>query len=104
MTGLANLTLDLNAKRVQILKEALPGVRLIATLGTPEDPALGLATEQFRGEIEQAGLVVGLQGRQFTGRSAADLPGALHAMEKDGLQAFIVHHTGALVSAVGAQD
>ena len=103
MTGLANLTLDLNAKRVQILKEALPGVRLIATLGTPEDPALGLATEQFRGEIEQVGSMLSLQVRHFTVRTAADLPSAFHAMKKDGVQALIVQHTGALFWTERAQ-
>jgi putative ABC transport system substrate-binding protein len=36
MTGLADLTLDLNAKRVQLLHEMLPDIRLVATLSDPD--------------------------------------------------------------------
>ncbi len=89
MTGLADLTLDLSSKRVQFLKEVLPGVRLISTLGTLDDPG----TERLRFEIDQAAAAQGLQVRHFTVRTADDLPGAFDAIKKGGFQAFIVMQT-----------
>jgi putative tryptophan/tyrosine transport system substrate-binding protein len=86
MTGLASLTLELNAKRIQLLKEALPGIRRVSTLSTPDDAGAA----KFRAEIEQAGMGLGLQVRHFTVGMAADLPGTLAAMKKAGLQAFVV--------------
>jgi putative ABC transport system substrate-binding protein len=89
MTGLADLFLALNAKRLQILKETLPGVRLVATL-IPHDDS---ETERFRGEIEGAAAALGLQVRHFTVRTAEEVPGALEAMKKSDVQAFVVMQT-----------
>ncbi|MGH2359093.1 MAG: ABC transporter substrate-binding protein [bacterium] len=89
MTGLADLFIVLNAKRLQILKETLPGVRLVATLIVHDDPE----TERFRGDIEGAAATLGLKVRHFTVRTAGDLPGALAAMKKNGIQAFVVMQT-----------
>jgi ABC-type uncharacterized transport system substrate-binding protein len=86
MTGLADLTLDLTAKRVQILTETLPGVRLVSALSTPDDPG----SERFRSEIEQVATTLGLQVRHFMAGTANELPGAFEAMKKDGLQAFVI--------------
>lgn len=89
MTGLADLFLALNAKRLQILKETLPGVRLVATLSPHDDPE----TERFRGEIEQTAAALSLQVRHFAVRTAEDVPDALEAMKKNGFQAFVVMQT-----------
>jgi putative ABC transport system substrate-binding protein len=90
MTGLSNFAGDLNGKRVQLLKEALPAVRVVSTLSISDDSPLTLGMDRFRGEVDQAGTTAGWQMRHFTVRSASDLPGAFHAMRKDGAQAFIV--------------
>ena len=39
VTGLSLLTTELGAKRLELLKEAFPGVRRIAILGNPANPA-----------------------------------------------------------------
>jgi putative ABC transport system substrate-binding protein len=92
MTGLASLTLELNAKRIQLLREALPGIRRVSTLSTPDDAG----AMKFRAEIEQAGNGLGLQVRHFTVGTAADFPSILAAMKKAGLQAFVVPPEGTL--------
>ena len=89
MTGFADLTLDLNAKRVQVLKEVLPGVRLIATFSVPHDTD----AERFRTEVDQAAMTLGLQVRHFTVRTVGDLPAAFEVMKKNRAQAFIVMQT-----------
>ena len=89
MTGFADLTLDLTAKRVQVLKDALPGVRLVAALSVPDDSD----AERFRTEVDQAAMTLGLQVRHFTVRTAGDFPAAFEAMKKNRLQAFIVMQT-----------
>jgi putative ABC transport system substrate-binding protein len=38
-TGLVSLNADLDAKRVQLLKEAIPGLSRLAVLSNPDDPA-----------------------------------------------------------------
>ncbi len=57
MTGITSLNIDLDAKRLELLKSALPGVSRVAVLTTPQDPALGdrVAT------VERAARVLGLQ-------------------------------------------
>ena len=48
MTGLTDLSPELDAKRMEILKEALPSVRLAATLGVSDQPR----TDRFRAETD----------------------------------------------------
>jgi putative ABC transport system substrate-binding protein len=86
MTGLADLTLDLNGKRVQVLHEMLPNVRLVATLSNPDDPG----TKSFHAEIDRAAKGVALRIKHFMATKAEDLPGVFESIKKDGLGAVIV--------------
>lgn len=86
MTGLADLTLDLNAKRVQLLHEMLPSVRLVSTLSTPDDPG----TDRFRAEIDRAAAILGLRIKHFMAMKAEDLPSVFESIKKDGFGAVIV--------------
>jgi ABC-type uncharacterized transport system substrate-binding protein len=87
MTGLADLSPELDAKRVEILREALPSVRLAATLGTSDQPR---TTDRFRAETDRAAAKVGLQLRHYTVRRADELPGAFEAMKKEGVQGIVI--------------
>jgi putative ABC transport system substrate-binding protein len=86
MTGLANITRDLYGKRAQLLKEALPGIRLISTLSTTDSPT----ADQSRNEVERAAGRLGWRVRHSTVKPASDLPGAFQAMKNDGTEAFII--------------
>jgi putative ABC transport system substrate-binding protein len=89
MTGLADLFLALNAKRLEVLKQALPGVRMVGTASPHDDPE----TETFRREVEQAATALKVHVRHFTVRTTGEIPGVLEAMKKNGCDAFIVMQT-----------
>ena len=89
MTGLADLTHDLNGKRVQVLKEALPNLRLLSTLSITD----GSDAKRFRTEIDEAVATLHLQVRHLTVRTAGDLAGTFETMKKDGSQAFVQMQT-----------
>jgi ABC-type uncharacterized transport system substrate-binding protein len=89
MTGLTDLVPELDAKRVEILKEALPSVRLVATLGASDQPR----TDRFRAETDRAAATLGLQLRHYTVRRADELSGAFEAMKKEGVQGVVVQQS-----------
>ena len=95
LTGLSILTTDLAAKRLQLLRELVPGATRIAVLAwdlTRRDPASkergpGIG---FVAETEAAGRLLGVEVRAHFIGSAADLPLAFAAIEQAGSQALIV--------------
>lgn len=63
MTGLTSLNVDLDAKRLEILKMALPSVQRVGVLSTPLDP-----TSRDRTAVAERGArSLGLQLEIFTG-------------------------------------
>ena len=71
ITGLATHTGELMAKRVQIVKEAVPGAVRIAVLRLP-----GTINDLMTRDIEMAGTQLGLRLQVIEVRRAEDLPGA----------------------------
>ena len=57
ITGVATLTQDLNAKRLELLKEVVPGLSRVAVLWAPDDPS---GTINFK-EYEAAARVLKIQ-------------------------------------------
>jgi putative ABC transport system substrate-binding protein len=106
MTGLADLTLDLNAKRVQLLREMLPDVRLVATLSNPDEPG----TTSFRAEVDRAAPGLGLRIKHFMATKAEDLPAVFESIRKDGMGAVVVMQSPlfwterAQIARLGAQQ
>ena len=106
MTGLADLTLDLNAKRVQLLHEMLPDIRLVATLSDPDESG----TKRFRTEVDRAAQGLGLRIKHFAATKAEDLPAVFESIHKDGLGAVIVMQSQlfwterAQIARLGAQQ
>jgi putative ABC transport system substrate-binding protein len=86
MTGITDLAPELDAKRVEILKEALPSIRLVATLGASDQSR----TDRFRAETDRAAATLGLQLRHYTVRRADELSGAFEAMKKEGVQGVVI--------------
>jgi putative ABC transport system substrate-binding protein len=72
MTGLTSLNVDLDAKRLEILKMALPTVTRIGVLTTPVDPM----TPERVIVVEQAARALGLQIQILEVPSAERLPTA----------------------------
>jgi putative ABC transport system substrate-binding protein len=95
VTGLSVLTTDLAAKRLQLLRELVPGVVRIAMLAWDiggRDPASTErgAVASFVAETEAAGGLLGAQVRAYFFGSAKDLPQAFAAIERARSQALIV--------------
>ena len=95
ITGLSFLTTDLAAKRLQLLRELVPGVARIALLAWDlgaRDPATRERgpTVRFIAETEAAGRQLGAEVKAYLIDSASDLPQAFAAIEQARSQALIV--------------
>ena len=77
MTGLTTLSAEVSAKRMQLLKEAIPGIQRVATL---IDMASGLVT--LWRTTEQSARAMGLQPQLLDVREADDLAPAFEAAVK----------------------
>ena len=95
VTGLSFLTTDLAAKRLQLLRELVPGAARIAVLAwdsNGRDPASKerAPAMSFVAETEAAGRQLGVEVHTYLIGSATDLPQAFAAIEQARSQALIV--------------
>jgi putative ABC transport system substrate-binding protein len=81
VTGVTNISEALDAKRMDLLKTALPGITRVARLWDPETP---------RSPIEAMAQVLGLRLQILTARSAADLDRAFEAAVAEHAEALMV--------------
>jgi putative tryptophan/tyrosine transport system substrate-binding protein len=77
LTGLSSMTSELLGKRVQILKEALPGLSRLALLVYPVAP---FAPRREAASIEPVAASLGIQTEIVEARSAEELDAAFAAM------------------------
>lgn len=92
-TGISYLALDLVGKRIQLIREALPGAKRIAVLAQPQHPG-------DRGErraSESAAAALGLSLVYFEVRGAGQLPEALAAIEKSRSDAVVMFPVQAIM-------
>jgi putative tryptophan/tyrosine transport system substrate-binding protein len=69
VTGLTLMQTDLSRKRLQLLREAVPGTTLVAVIWNPGDPSAA----EFLRETEAAARSLGLKLQAVPARSPADL-------------------------------
>ena len=86
MTGVADLATQLYPKRVEILKEALPTLRRVATLAAP----VGYSLQGVRADIDGAATARAIQLRHFTVRKPDELVSAFETLKRNGVEALIV--------------
>jgi len=86
LTGLSNLTADLSAKQLQLLKEAFPQVSRIAVFFNPSNPATALMLDTAR--VAARGLPVELQ--LFQARRPSELRPALTTLNDGRVGAVLV--------------
>jgi putative ABC transport system substrate-binding protein len=77
LTGLTlTVGYQLAGKRVELLKDMVPGLARVAVLGNPDNPT----SRPFLSEAERVGGLLGLTVRGFDARKTDDLPDAFAAM------------------------
>jgi putative ABC transport system substrate-binding protein len=90
VTGLAFLTRELTGKRLELLKEAVPQMRLTAVLWNPDVAA---QMRELR-DLESVAPQLGVQLMSIAIQSAADLVSAFDAMAKRGATGLVVLASG----------
>ena len=94
-TGLSNFGRDIVGKRLQILKELVPGLSRVAFLINPNLPA----TRMFVDVMQSAATELGLQLRTFDARSIDEIEPAFDAIAKAGMQAVTTEQGGVYFQA-----
>jgi putative ABC transport system substrate-binding protein len=82
-TGLSTFAADLVGRRLQVLKEMIPGLSRFAQLVNPNAPASRMNIEMTRAAAAELGLAL----RTFEVRSLDQLESAFDAMARAGMQA-----------------
>jgi putative ABC transport system substrate-binding protein len=85
VTGLATLTADLAGKRIELLREVVPGLRRLAIMGNVGNPFTVLEI----GEVQAAARTLGLEAVTLEIRRAQDIAPAFEAL-KGGSEALYV--------------
>ncbi len=86
VTGLSLLDTDLDGKRIELLKEAVPGLTRIAMLWSPNDPGMTLAF----GRVEVASRTLRLALQSLAVRDLGELSGISQAAGTGQAEALIV--------------
>ncbi len=86
ITGLTNNNPDLSGKRLEVLKEAIPGISRVGIIWNPELPT---SVTAFK-EAEMAAQPLGLQLQSFEMRGPDDYEGAFQAAVKGRVRALTV--------------
>jgi putative ABC transport system substrate-binding protein len=102
ITGVSNMMPDLESKRLELLRELLPGLKRVAFLGSIGDPN----TRTFLGEAQHAAAQSGIALEPFLIAGADEIESALGRMADTGIQAVLVQPLFALnpVSAASIAD
>jgi putative ABC transport system substrate-binding protein len=86
VTGMSLMTSQLSGKRLELLKESVPGLARVAVFWNPPNPAYGPI---FR-ELEEAAQILGLELQRLEVRVPEDFEGAFEAATRQ--------HAGALIA------
>jgi putative ABC transport system substrate-binding protein len=89
-TGLSSFSRDLVGKRLQLLKEAVPGLSRVALLVNPNEST----SKIFIGEFRTAATQLGVTLRVFEARSLGQIEPAFDEMAKADMQAVNVTNGG----------
>jgi putative ABC transport system substrate-binding protein len=85
MTGISYLALDLVGKRIELVREVLPGAKRIAIVAQPQHPG----DQGERRASQAAATALGLSLEYFESRNTAQLMDALAAIEKSRSDAVV---------------
>ena len=86
LTGVTNFTGDLNVKRLEFLKEAVPGVSRVTVLGNPVNPVTADALK----ELEGAARALRVKLHVLEARERQEIDAAFAAMAREQAEALLV--------------
>ena len=86
ITGLSALTSELTGKRLDLVREILPGVSRVAAMFDPQDASKIVEVK----ETETAARVLGIQLQTIEVRRSSDFEGAIRAATRDRAGALLV--------------
>jgi ABC-type uncharacterized transport system substrate-binding protein len=95
VTGDTFFVTELVAKRLELLKDAIPSVRRVAVLANPDNAATG----QYLSATETAARELNVVLPRFDARGPADLDGAFAAMAKESVDALTVIEDVVLIAS-----
>jgi putative tryptophan/tyrosine transport system substrate-binding protein len=94
VTGLSALTSDLEAKRLELLREMIPGIVRIAVLYNMANPVFG---DRWR-QIQVTARSLGIQVVLLDARTAGDIARAFDAASAQGVDALVVSNDGLMLA------
>ena len=97
VTGLSFFVLELNAKRLEVLKEAVPRVGRVGVLLKRDNPA----NKPVLRAMEDAAQPLKLQLQPIEVRDPADLESAVSTLRKGNADAMAVHEEAMLIAEAG---
>jgi len=95
MTGLSHFGKDLVLKRLQFLKDLIPGLSRVGLLVNPNTEVATL----YKRVTDTAAVELGLENQTFEARSLEELGRAFDAMVKAGMQAVTINGEGWFTSS-----
>lgn len=96
VTGLASLSAELIGKRLELMKELLPGVSRYAVFVFPANPGMRATSRA----LDEAGRKLGVEIQRVEIRGAADFEGAFRSAARDGAGTVVLQDDPLLRSAV----
>jgi putative tryptophan/tyrosine transport system substrate-binding protein len=87
ITGVANISSELNAKRLELLHELVPSASVIAVLVNPANPLNAETTPQ---DVQAAAQMLGLRTRVLRASTASDIDAAFVTLVEQGAKALFV--------------
>jgi putative tryptophan/tyrosine transport system substrate-binding protein len=85
LTGINFLGTELNAKRLELLRDMVPAITRVAVLWNPAEPS----SEIRMNEVRSAASAMGLQIRVYNAGNSREIDMAFAAMAREGADAFL---------------
>ncbi|HZP75011.1 MAG TPA: ABC transporter substrate-binding protein [Pseudolabrys sp.] len=98
ITGSSFFAPELTAKRVEVIKEAVPALRRIGLLTNGANPVMA----PILAAVARRATALGAEAQAFPIRSAADLDAAFTAMKSARIDALVIPEDGMLIANIAA--
>jgi putative ABC transport system substrate-binding protein len=95
MTGVSNFSAVLNEKRLELLYQLVPAIKIVGVLVNPDNPTIADSTIK---EVHSAARALGLQAEALRVRTMLDISAAFEGLAMRGIGALTVGADGFFIS------